>query len=303
MDWLRLRFHGLQATQVEPLQALLEELGALATTVEDQADDPVLEPAPGETPLWPEAQLTALFPGQTDSLAIILQLQQCLPSPTLHRLPQWSADLLEEQVWTQTWMSDYHPIQCGERLWICPSWETPPVADAVNLMLDPGLAFGTGTHPTTALCLRWLDRLAREHAIESYSVLDYGCGSGILAIAAMLLGAPHAVGVDIDPQAIRASIDNAQRNQVTAQFSAVEDLPKSATFEIVLANILAQPLIDLAPQLLSHLKPGGRFALSGLIDTQVPMVRAAYAAHCDDITLEVDSGWALLSGRRLKETS
>jgi ribosomal protein L11 methyltransferase len=301
MDWLRLRFHGLKAAQVEPLQEMLETLGALATTVEDQADVPVLEPAPGETPLWPEAQITALFSGQTDSLEIILQLQMMLPTPSLPQLPQWSADLLEDQVWTQTWMADYHPIQCGERLWICPSWETPPVPDAVNLMLDPGLAFGTGTHPTTALCLKWLDRLAREQDMSNATVLDYGCGSGILAIAAMLLGAPHAVGVDIDPQAVRASADNAQRNQVQAHFSAVEGLPKTATFDIVLANILAQPLIDLAPQLLHHLKPGGCFALSGLLETQVPLVLEAYAAYCEDITVELESGWALIGGRRRKE--
>jgi ribosomal protein L11 methyltransferase len=298
MDWLRLRFHALQSAQVEPLQTLLEQLGALATTVEDQADSPVLEPAPGETPLWPEAQVTALFDGHTDSLAIILQLQQCLPLEAVARLPQWSADLLEEQVWTQAWMTDYHPIQCGERLWICPSWTAPPNPDAVNLMLDPGLAFGTGTHPTTALCLRWLDQLAQEHDLSTCSVLDYGCGSGILAIAAMLLGAPQATGVDIDPQAIRASVDNAQRNHVNAQFSAVEDLPSTATFEIVVANILAQPLIDLAPRLMQHLKLGGFFALSGLIRSQVPIVQAAYEPYCDEISVAFEAEWARITGRR-----
>lgn len=298
LDWLRLRFHGLTPKQVEPLQDLLDELGAVATTVEDQADVPVLEPAPGETPLWPEAQLTALFSGQADSLELILQLQQYLPTADLPQLPQWSADLLEDQIWTQTWMADYHPIQCGERLWICPSWESPPNPDAVNLMLDPGLAFGTGTHPTTALCLRWLDRLAQSRTCNNDAVLDYGCGSGILAIAAMLLGASSAVGVDIDPQAVRASFDNAQRNQVAAHFSAVEDLPSTATFDIVLANILAQPLIELAPRLLHHLKPGGYLALSGIIEAQVPLVRAAYEVACDDITIELNSGWALISGRR-----
>lgn len=303
MDWLRLRFHDLVPAQVEPLQGLLDSLGALASTIEDQADHPVLEPAPGETPLWPVAQLTALFSGQANSLALIVQLQQHLPTAELPRLPHWSADLLEDQIWTQTWMADYHPIQCGERLWICPSWVAPPEPNAVNLMLDPGLAFGTGTHPTTALCLRWLDHLARSQPLHNYNVLDYGCGSGILAIAALLLGAPQAMGVDIDPQAVRASFDNAQRNRVQAHFSAVEDLPRSATFDIVLANILAQPLIDLAPRLVHHLKPGGYLALSGLIEAQVPMVQAAYEQHCTDITIEIDNGWALLSGCRRAETS
>lgn len=298
MDWLRLRFKGLQATQVEPLQDVLEQLGALATTVEDQADVPVLEPAPGETPLWPESQVTALFTDQEDSLALILALQQQLPVAHLPQLPQWSADLLEDQVWTQAWMTDYHPIQCGERLWICPSWTTPPDPNAVNLMLDPGLAFGTGTHPTTALCLRWLDALAQRRDLHQDAVLDFGCGSGILAIAAMLLGAAHATGVDIDPQAVQASLDNAQRNQVVATFGPVSDLSETAQFDVVLANILAQPLIDLAPRLCQHLKPGGWLALSGLIDTQVDLVRAAYAPYCDSIQVELDTGWALISARR-----
>lgn len=298
MDWLRLRFKGLKAAQVEPLQELLEGLGALASTVEDQADDPVLEPAPGETPLWPESQVTALFSDQQDSLALILALQQQLPVPTMTHLPQWSAELLEDQVWTQAWMTDYHPIQCGDRLWICPSWTAPPDANAVNLMLDPGLAFGTGTHPTTALCLRWLDQQASAQKLQGQSVLDYGCGSGILAIAALLLGAAVAVGVDIDPQAIQASVDNAQRNHVEAVFMTVTDGLPDTSFDTLVANILAQPLIDLAPQLCHHLKPGGMLALSGLIEAQVELVMAAYMPYCDDFLVTLDSGWAIITGRR-----
>lgn len=292
------RLTQIPAASVSPLEKVLEELGAVAVTVEDAADQPVLEPAPGETPLWDNSDLSALFPADTDADPIILSLQSRLAETGLQALPKWRWDILEEKDWARAWMDHYHPIAFGERLWICPSWQSPPDPAAVNLMLDPGLAFGTGTHPTTALCMRWLN----DHPVTNHTILDYGCGSGVLGIAALLLGAREMIGVDIDPQAVRSTADNAARNQIDADRCRVflpDDAPPVQA-DTVLANILAGPLISLRPTLLGRLKAHGHLVLSGLIRSQVEQVLAEYQPHLYDIAVDYDAEWACIHGRRIE---
>ncbi len=211
-------------------------------------------------------------------------------------LPEHHVEEIADQDWERSWMDNFQPMRFGRRLWIVPSWHAAPEPDAVNLLLDPGLAFGTGTHPTTALCLEWLD----GQELAGRQVLDFGCGSGILAIAALLLGAERAVGTDIDPQALEASRDNASRNGIEpARFPVYlpADLPQRQA-DVLVANILAGPLVSLAPQLTGLVRPGGLLALSGILAEQAEEVRAAYSAHFDlDPTAERE-GWIRISGRR-----
>ncbi len=301
MNWLKLRLHHLSPAQIEPLEDLLLELGAQAVTVEDAADEPVLEPEPGSTPLWSDSRLTALFPAETEVDTLVLGLQQALPLPGVDQLPAWSTDLLEEKDWVRAWMDHYHPLQFGRRLWICPSWQSPPDPEAVNLLLDPGLAFGTGTHPTTSLCMRWLNDLAEADALQGRTILDFGCGSGVLGIAALLLGADRMIGVDIDPQAVTATRQNAERNSVAPDRYDVmlpDVLPTETRADIILANILAGPLIELAPTLARHLKPDGQLALSGIIRSQVDAVSAAYDGILTQIEVTYQDDWARITGRR-----
>ena len=192
-------------------------------------------------------------------------------------------------------MEHFQPMQFGKRLWICPSGFEPPEPDAVNILLDPGLAFGTGTHPTTALCLRWLDSLAWR----GDTVLDFGCGSGILAVAALRLGASKAIGIDIDPQALTATRDNALKNGVEARLACLEaSQSASEVCDVVVANILAGPLVELLPRILNHLKPGGRLALSGILEDQAATVRSAYESTVTFEPDEVLDGWVILKGTR-----
>jgi ribosomal protein L11 methyltransferase len=211
-------------------------------------------------------------------------------------LPEHLSELIEDQDWERSWMDNFQPMRFGQRLWIVPSWHAAPEPDAVNLLLDPGLAFGTGTHPTTALCLEWLD----AQTLQDCTVLDFGCGSGILAIAALLLGAGLAIGTDIDPQALEASRDNASRNGIEpARFPLYlpGELP-GVRADVLVANILAGPLVELAPRLAELLGPGGRLALSGILAEQAEAVRAAYSK---DFMLEPTAekdGWVRISGIR-----
>ena len=274
MPWLQLSLNSTRQI-AESIEDALLEAGAVSVTFEDNADEPILEPALGETPLWQQTKVTGLFDAATDTASVISFLQQQLEQPHIdHR---WSP--LEDRDWEREWMKHYQPISCGERLWICPSWIAPPRKDAVNLLLDPGLAFGTGTHPTTFLCLQWLDQLD----LADKTVTDYGCGSGILAIAALLLGARFANCTDIDPQALSATADNAQRNDLHPDQIPVflpEQAPTEAT-DLVIANILAGPLVSLAPKLAALTKSGGLLCLSGLIETQADEVMASYASWFD----------------------
>lgn len=278
---------------VEALEAWLFERGALAVTLEDNANEPLLEPGPGETPLWQNVVLTALFTSDVD----LSSIRAVLPRTLLAENSKSELSRLEDREWTRVWMDDFAPIQMGPRLWVCPSWAEPPDEALVNVMLDPGLAFGTGTHATTAMCLGALD--AAMNGGES--VVDFGCGSGILAIAALKLGASKALGVDNDPQALAASRDNAARNKISAdQFDAVmpEDGRLSAwsnVANVVVANILAGPLLSLAQELIQLMAPGGRLLLTGVLEEQAAELIEHYAHVGLEVTDRRD-GWVLLSG-------
>ena len=279
--------------QVESLEDWFFEAGALSVTLEDHADQPLLEPGPGETPLWDRVQVTALFAGDQDLQPVLATV----PAELVTEAPQSIVPVADRE-WTRVWEDQFQPMQMGKRLWICPSWTPPPEADAINLLLDPGLAFGTGTHPTTAMCLRALDAAS----LEDTRIVDYGCGSGILGIAAALLGAQQVLGIDNDPQAITASLDNAMRNEVpTSQFSA--HLPAASELDNwrysadwVVANILAGPLIELEPILTSMMAPKGRLLLAGLLAEQAEQIIATYASKVKLAIADRQEEWVLLAG-------
>jgi ribosomal protein L11 methyltransferase len=296
MPWIQLTFHTDKHHSEQAEQALLD-LGALSVTLKDAEDQPVLEPLPGETPLWDQIILTGLFDADIDSQAIGEQLQQTLRQlqPGASNNSAIKIEALEDKDWVRAWMDDYKPMQFGERLWVCPRHLPPPQPDAVNLMLDPGLAFGTGTHPTTALCLQWLD----QQPPQDKSVLDFGCGSGVLAIAALLLGAKHADATDIDPQALSATQSNAEANQVADKINtyAVQELPDEQ-YDIVLANILAGPLQELAPQLAAHCKSGGNIVLSGILETQAEKIIQAYSPWFELEPVAIKDEWIRVSGQK-----
>ena len=292
--WLQLT---LQAERHEPqqLEDALLAAGALAVTLADEGDQPVLEPPPGETPLWSRTRVTGLFEAQTDIGAVKYRLSRALGPEVL---AEARLEGLEERDWTRTWLEDFQPLQFGRRLWVCPSGSTPPDPGAVNLWLDPGLAFGTGTHPTTALCLEWLDGAE----LSGKRVIDYGCGSGILAIAAARLGAAEVQATDIDPQALLACDQNADRNQVGQQVTTL--MPEAlapAPVDLLLANILAGPLIGLAPRFSERIVPGGDLVLSGLLRTQTDEVQAAFTPWFTFAEPRQRDEWVLLHGRRRDE--
>ena len=290
MQWLQLIISATRETSSSIEDALLDS-GAVSVTLEDAADQPIFEPGIGETPLWDNCQVKALFDANTDTTTTGEQLQTLFPKSTL----RW--EQLEDKDWSQEWKKYFAPIQCGKRLWICPSWTEPPNADAINLSLDPGLAFGTGSHPTTHLCLRWLD----GQNLSGQTLIDYGCGTGILGIAALLLGAERVIAVDNDPQALLATRDNAQRNGIEPQRLETylpEELPENATCQTMVANILAAPLIELAPRLTAHTAAGGRLCLSGLLEHQIEAVSQPYAGDFVFEPPAIQSEWAQLSARK-----
>ncbi|MGK8437772.1 50S ribosomal protein L11 methyltransferase [Ectopseudomonas hydrolytica] len=289
MPWLQVRL-AITPEQAETFEDALLEVGAVSVTFMDAEDQPIFEPDLGTTPLWSHTHLLALFEADTDETALIAHLQLLCGGT----LPDHHVERIEDQDWERSWMDNFQPMRFGQRLWIVPSWHAAPEPDAVNLLLDPGLAFGTGTHPTTALCLEWLD----GQNLDGCRVLDFGCGSGILAIAALLLGAPQAVGTDIDPQALEASRDNANRNGIDpARFPVYlpADLPQQPA-EVVVANILAGPLVSLAPQITALVQEGGRLALSGILAEQAEEVRAAYAGAFELDPTAIKDGWVRISG-------
>lgn len=291
MPWLQVRL-AISPEQAETYEDALLEVGAVSVTFMDAEDQPIFEPDLNTTPLWSHTHLLALFEADTQADAVFAHLQLL----TGVELPEHQAEVIEDQDWERSWMDNFHPMRFGQRLWIVPSWHAAPEPDAVNLLLDPGLAFGTGTHPTTALCLEWLD----GQALTNCDVLDFGCGSGILAIAALLLGAREAVGTDIDVQALEASRDNAGRNGIADERFPLylpADLP-AVKADVLVANILAGPLVSLAPQLSSLVKPGGRLALSGILAEQGEEVAAAYAADFELDPIADREGWVRISGRR-----
>jgi ribosomal protein L11 methyltransferase len=291
MPWLQLRL-AITPEQADPLEDTLLALGAVSVTFMDAEDQPIFEPDLGTTPLWSHTHLLALFEADTNQTELLASLKYQWPG----ELPKHEIEEIADQDWERSWMEHFQPMRFGQRLWIVPSWHIAPEPDAVNLLLDPGLAFGTGTHPTTALCLEWLD----GQALQGQQLIDFGCGSGILAIAALLLGAQQVVGTDIDTQALEASRDNAQRNQVADTRFALylpEDMPQQQA-DVLVANILAGPLVKLAPQLTTLVKPGGLIALSGILAEQADEVLAAYSEDfLLDPVIERD-GWIRISGRR-----
>ena len=290
MNWQQIHV-TIPKDQLDAVEDALLELGALTVTYKDAGDNPVLEPLPGETPLWPELIVTGLFDADKNMQTVIDALQQQLPDTPIHH------EQLEDQDWERSWMVDYHPMRFGDRLWVVPTNMDAPDPDAVNLRLDPGLAFGTGTHPTTSLCLNWLD----QHDVHNKTVLDYGCGSGILAIAALLLGARSAAGVDIDPQALIATRDNAAINQVSLQIEVfLPEAFRPQQFDLVLANILSGPLAELAPQLASYTQLGGYVVLSGLLESQVEDIINAYQPWFDMQKPKVKDDWAMICGKKIK---
>jgi len=287
----------LDDLEAEATEDTLFALGAVAVTLSDAADTPILEPKPGETPLWPTVHLAALFPIETDRA----ELEAELTTEFGERVAGFAWRVVEDRVWEREWLKDFRPMRFGERLWVVPGGMELPLeagAEAITLALDPGLAFGTGTHPTTALCLRYLDSLGAE--LVGTRVLDVGCGSGILAVAALRLGAATAVGVDIDPQAEIATRENAERNGVAAQVSLQPAAPPwpGAPYDFTLANILAGPLVELAPDIAAATRTGGGVVLAGLLAAQAVEVMTAYEPHFGMVEFGTVDGWTCLAGRR-----
>jgi ribosomal protein L11 methyltransferase len=283
---------------VQRLSAVAESAcfsaGALSVTLTDAVDDAILEPAPGEVRLWPQTVLQAVFDADTAGPQAIIALATALDVPA----SRIRAERVADRAWEREWLKDFHSMRFGRRLWIVPSHEQPPVdPQAVIVRLDPGLAFGTGTHPSTALCLEWLD----GHMAGGLTVIDYGCGSGVLAVAAALLGAgqptPTLVhAFDIDPQALIATRDNAEANRVADRIVIHEreaGLPSGV--DVLLANILAGTLVELAPRLTSLVRPGGHLVLAGILDEQAQEVRAAFAPHATLHVCGQRDGWTALA--------
>lgn len=280
---------ALPAPEVE--QVFLRN-GAHAVTFSDAGDAPVLEPLPGETPLWPRTRITGLFSGAQDFRELSADLKR---SFRLADLPAHRIEHLEDRAWEREWREHVRPMRFGRRLWVCPGDGLVP-EDAVVVRLEPGLAFGTGTHPTTALALEWLDGLD----LAGKRVLDFGCGSGILAIAGLRLGARNAVACDIDPQAVTATLENARRNEVDNRLTATLDAGTPAgAFDVVLANILSGTLIDSAPTIAGHLAEGGQLLLSGILEEQADAVRSAYGGRVAFDTPALRESWVRLTGRRV----
>jgi len=292
MQWIQLIIPCSRLHSADVESAALEA-GALSVTLQDAADQPILEPAVGETPLWDDCVMTALFSSKIDTNNVNEQMTTYLSGTINARWEQ-----LEDKDWSQEWKQHFQPLKCGDRLWICPSWIAPPDLNAVNLSLDPGLAFGTGSHPTTHLCLRWLD----QQDLKGKIVIDYGCGSGILGIAALLLGAKQVIAVDNDPQALLASRDNAQRNNIVASRLSTylpDDVPATICADVMVANILASPLISLAPKLCAMTKPKGLLCLAGLLENQIDAVSKPYLEQFTFSSPSIESEWAQLGAQKL----
>ena len=293
MAWLQLSVQTNKAN-AEAISAALGSLGAVSVTLQDAADEALLELEPGEHPVWQSVQLTAIFPADSDSGQLRIAVREALGDPGI----DISIEPLEDKDWSETWRADFHAMRFGSRLWVCPAHESQPDPDAVVVDMDPGLAFGTGTHATTAMCLEWLD----GHPPEGLRVIDYGCGSGILAIAACKLGAGDVTGIDIDPQAIQATRENARRNGVQGVLLAgLPDDFETHEADLLLANILASPLIELAATLNGLVRPGGRIVMTGILAEQAEDVMSAYQEWIVFDEPVRREEWTLLVGRKVTE--
>lgn len=298
MGWLQLHLVAAR-DRVTALEEALLAVGAVAVTLGDHRDTPILEPGVGETPLWPEVELSALFEEDSDPGRIHAALD-AMPGISHHE-PRW--EHLEDRAWEREWLQYFEPLRFGKHLWICPGGMTVPDPDATVLHLDPGLAFGTGTHPSTALCLGWL----ADNPPLAADVIDYGCGSGILGIAALLLGAAQVRAIDIDPQALLATRSNASRNAIDParlEVGTPQAIDTTTLAGLLLANILAGPLIELAPQLVRMLSPGGTAILSGVLREQADAVSAAWLPWFEQARIVERDGWCrieLLGARPLQQ--
>lgn len=297
LHWLLLKIQSTEQ-QAEQLSDALMDLGALSVSIEDAHADTLAEQAifgePGDPPpgIWQQNIVTAMLASEADVPALLTAVQAELQLDGL----KYQLEQIEEQDWVRATQAQFDPIRVTDKLWIVPSWHQAPNADAINIVLDPGLAFGTGSHPTTHLCLSWLAQLPAD-VLGNANVLDYGCGSGILAIAAKKLGAATVTGVDIDPQAVISSRDNASNNQVDAVFYDSADY-LHGQFDIVVANILSSALMVLAPVIAQSCKNGGKVALSGILESQQAMLLTHYAEWFEmDAPIQQD-GWVLLTGTK-----
>jgi len=289
MAWIQIRIRATEST-ADAISDHLMDIGCPSVTFMDTKDTPIFEPQPGEVKYWAETTVIGLFEANHDMQAVVDYLKV---QPELKEQFHYKIEQLEDKDWEREWMKNFHPIRFGERLWICPSWLDVPDPSAVNVMLDPGLAFGTGTHATTALCLKWLEGLD----LSGKTVVDFGCGSGILGIAAIKLGAARVIGIDIDQQALDASQDNATRNGVAEQLEVY--LPQNQPHleaDVVVANILAQPLRELNEVILSLLKSGGDIALSGVLAEQAQSVASHYDQQVNLAPIEQEEDWVRISG-------
>ena len=290
MAWLQLKVQT-DKQSVDLISDQLTELGALSVTFQDAADQPLFEPPPGETPLWSDTLITGLFEADSDIEIISQRLHQQHDS----RISAIRSEILEDKDWVREWMEYYEPMDFGHDLWIVPSHHTPPRPQATNIFLDPGLAFGTGTHPTTSMCLRWL----AAHPPQGLTLIDYGCGSGILAIAGAKLGAKAVIAIDNDPQALLATRTNAENNEVSniIECGGVNySIPDPA--DCLVANILAGPLVELSGLFSEICRPGGTIVLSGILQEQAEMVSKAYADRFSLNGHQQQGDWILLSGQR-----
>lgn len=288
MAWQQVKIN-VKAAYAEEVGDVLSDFEAQAVTFLDAKDTPMYEPKPGEVMLWPDTQVIGLYDAQDDISHVISHLKETFSKDTQI---ECVIDQLEDKDWEREWMENFHPMQFGRRLWICPSWRDVPDPSAVNIMLDPGLAFGTGTHPTTALCLEWLD----QADLQGKTVVDFGCGSGILAIAALLLGAKEVIGIDIDPQAIQASRDNAERNSVSDRLSLY--LPENQPCiqaDIVIANVLAAPLKELSDTISEFCAKDGYLVMSGILAEQAISVMNVYDQKFKFSPVKQQGEWIRLS--------
>ncbi len=299
MKWLQIHI-TVEKAQVDYTETLLSSLGAVSVTLDDAENQDLLEPLPGETPLWNKVIVTGIYAQEDDEEIDVAALETFIKA----QLPEapMRSEFIEDQEWERTWMDAYEPIQIGDKYWIVPEWMEAPEADAVNIKLDPGLAFGTGNHASTFLCLQWLGKVDLKDKI----VIDYGCGSGILGVAALLLGAKKVYATDIDPQAVLATQQNAELNGVLKNLYV--GLPEEFNTELAgqkadvfVANILAGPLMALAADFSTLIKSEGEFALAGVIEEQVSDVSSVYSEFFDILDVEIrDETWCRISGKRQK---
>ena len=288
MAWIQL-YADVPKRLAEGLSDALEAIGSLAVTLGDAADNPIFEPPIGSTPIWPDTRVMGLFEASRDTDRLLQQLKARWPQ--LDSYPV-KIEALEDKDWVREWMDQFVPIQFGQRLWVVPTWLTPPDPNAVNLLLDPGLAFGTGGHPTTALCLTWL----AQADLSEQTVIDFGCGSGILACAAAKLGAKRVIATDIDPQALRATGQNADVNAVALEIYLPEQMPEVQA-DVLVANILFNPLKQLAPIFLGLLKPSGRLVMSGILKTQAAELIEFFTQFGMELVSQEDrEDWSIVTG-------